>query len=602
MQFVRSYGLADELKGDPRKLLTNVQEIVDRETSPDNVYALAELAYVGGAKLQRNKDPQDALDLDAAAVAHAYRFLFDPEFAHHRNAYDPEFRRACEVYNGALESALRIACKQGHFRPGMSHTVTLAGEVWETRTVVRDSRWPADEFGDVKFVSDYELKGLQNQYHTYGLGVPLIIARKGESSSDPANPYYAPGLSFPMTAFLRIDPELSPGPAARKRHRATLELYDPLSTTEINVCGRAVPLETDTSTPLAYCLDDPSFKQLDQPTLGLLHPDSGKAKTGLYMLEPYQSHKIPVLMIHGLWSSPITWMEMFNDLRGQPDLRANYQFWFYVYPTGQPFWQTAADLRETLAKVRATLDPHHRSPALDQMVLVGHSMGGLIARLQTLDSGDDFWRLNSEKPCRLVKAEVPVRESLENTFYFQPNPSIRRVITIGTPHRGSYFANDATQWLGRKLIEMPKALVQNDERLRKDNPDFFLKTALIDVTTSIDSLSPHSPILPVMLTARRPPWVTYHNIVGRLPHHDLLGRVTGDGDGVVPFESAHLEVGNEVASEIEVPADHSDVHRHPLAVLEVRRILMEELAELRRDPIGPPRDLTAWRQGALTSR
>jgi hypothetical protein len=149
---------------------------------------------------------------------------------------------------------------------------------------------------------------------------------------------------------------------------------------------------------------------------------------------------------------------------------------------------------------------------------------------------------------------------------------------------------------------MPKALTQNEQRLRKENPDFFNKMALIDVTTSIDSLSPHSPILPVMLTAPRAPWVVYHNIVGRLPHHDLLGRVTGDGDGVVPFESAHLEVGTEVASEKEVPADHSDVHRHPLAVLEVRRILLEELAELRQDPIGPPRDLTAWRQRRLAVR
>jgi pimeloyl-ACP methyl ester carboxylesterase len=597
MQFVRTHGLADELKEDPRKLLGNVQEIVDKEPSPNNVYALAELAYVGGAKLQQKKDPQDALDLHAAAVAHAYKFLFDPQFAHYRNAYDPQFRRACEVYNGALESALRIACAQGHLRPGASHTVTLAGEVWDTRTVVRDSRWPAEEFGEVKFVSDYELKGLQNQYHTYGLGVPLIVARKGQLRGDPADPYYAPGLSFPMTAFLRIEPDLSGDPKAAKRHRATLELYDPLSTSEITVCDRRVPLETDLSTPLAYCLDDPSFKQLDQPTLGLLHPDSNKAKSGLYMLEPYQSHKIPVLMIHGLWSSPITWMEMFNDLRGQPELRANYQFWFYVYPTGQPFWQTAADLRETLAMMRATLDPQHQAPALDQMVLVGHSMGGLVAWLQTLDSGDDFWRLNSQKPFQLVKAELPVRESLATTFYFHPNPSIRRVITLGTPHRGSSFSNNTTQWLGRKLIQMPKALVQNEQRLRRDNPDFFASPALIDVTTSIDSLSPHSPILPVMLTAPRAPWVSYHNIVGRLPHHDFLGRVTGDGDGVVPYESAHLA---DVASEIDVPADHSDVHRHPLSVLEVRRILLEQLTELRRDPVGPPRDLTAARPAALS--
>lgn len=593
MQFVRSYGLADELKGDPRKLVGDVQEIVNRETTPTNVYALAELAYVGGAKLQAKKDPQDAIDLHAAAVAHAYRFLFAPEFAHHRNIYDPQFRRACEVYNSALEAALRLSCAQGHLRPGSLNTMTLAGEVWETRTVARNSRWADDDFGEVKFVSDYELKGLQNQYHTFGLGVPLIITRRGQSHGDPAEPFYAPGLSFPMTAFLRIEPDVAPPEAGgQRRHHATLELYDPLATNEVTVCGKQVPLETDLSTPLAYCLDDKSFKELDQPTLGLFRPDSNKAKTGLYMLEPYQSHKIPVLMIHGLWSSPITWMEMFNDLRGQPELRDNYQFWFFVYPTGQPFWQTAAELRQTLAQMRATVDPQHRSPALDQMVLVGHSMGGLVARLQTLDSGDDFWRLNSEKSFRLVKAEVPVRESLENMYYFQPNPSIRRVITIGTPHRGSHFSNGTTQFLASKLIQMPKLLVQNERNLRHDNPDFFASPALIDVTTSIDSLSPKSKILPVMLTAPRAPWVTYHNIVGRLPHHDLLGRVTGDGDGVVPFDSAHLA---DASSEIVVEADHSGVHRHPLSVLEVRRILLEQLTELRRDPYGPPRDLTALR-------
>jgi hypothetical protein len=181
-------------------------------------------------------------------------------------------------------------------------------------------------------------------------------------------------------------------------------------------------------------------------------------------------------------------------------------------------------------------------------------------------------------------------------YYFHPNPSIRRVITLGTPHRGSYFSNDTTQWLAKKLIEMPKALVQDEQRLRHDNPDLFATPALIDVTTSIDSLSPHSPILPVMLTAPRAPWVKYHNIVGRLPRHDFLGRVTSDGDGVVPYESAHLD---DVASEVDVPAEHSDIHRHPLSVLEVRRILSEQLEELRRDPVGPPRDLTAIRPAAV---
>ena len=67
---------------------------------------------------------------------------------------------------------------------------------------------------------------------------------------------------------------------------------------------------------------------------------------------------MPVVMVHGLWSSPITWMEMYNDLRSDPQVRENYQFWFYLYPTGQPFWTSATQMREDLAMMRREVDPN----------------------------------------------------------------------------------------------------------------------------------------------------------------------------------------------------------------------------------------------------
>ena len=91
------------------------------------------------------------------------------------------------------------------------------------------------------------------------------------------------------------------------------------------------------------------------------------------------------------------------------------------------------------------------------MVLVGHSMGGLVSKLQTVDSGNDFWRTLSDKPFAELKADPEIRDQLAETFFFDPNPSIRRVVTIGTPHRGSEFSNDFTKWLGRKLIHVPTA-------------------------------------------------------------------------------------------------------------------------------------------------
>jgi pimeloyl-ACP methyl ester carboxylesterase len=366
------------------------------------------------------------------------------------------------------------------------------------------------------------------------------------------------------------------------RHRAILELYDPLTSHDIVVADRRIPLETDLSTPLAYMLNDPALAQIDSSTSGLLRPDKTQTLTGLYMLEPYQPEKIPVLFVHGLWSSPVTWMEMFNDLHGAAELRNHYQFWFYLYPTGQPFWLSANRLRDDLAALRAQLDPERRYFAMDQMVLVGHSMGGLVSRMQTIDSGNDFWNIVSDKPFHLVKAEPQVRDDLAKLFFFRPNESIRRVISIGTPFRGSSFASETTRWLGNKFITLPSMFVERRQQFREENADLFRPdTRLFEISTSLDSLATDSPILPALLHARTAPWMRYNNIVGEAPPNVFLGRAAGEGDGVVAASSAHLD---HAESQITVPADHVNVHRHPLAVLEVRRILLGHLDELRRQP------------------
>jgi pimeloyl-ACP methyl ester carboxylesterase len=583
MQFLRRYDLVGSLDDEPRQLLGKVQHVLERDPSPDGCHAFAELAYIGGTKLQADKNPRTALDLYGASVAHSYLYLFDPRFAQYRNPYDPQFREACDLYNGALESALRIVQKNGTLRPGSTHSIELAGQKWDVTVAVRSGPWSEDEFDRFEFVSDYEVNGLQNRYHTYGLGVPLIAVRKQGAQPQSAERYFPPVVSFPVTAFLRLLPERLEAGGGQVTHRAVLELYDPLTSHDIAVFERRIPLETDLSTPLAYMLNDPALLKIESSTSGLLRPEETQELTGLYMLEPYHPHKIPVVFVHGLWSSPITWMEMFNDLRGTPELRQNYQFWFYLYPTGQPFWLSATQMREELVEMRRGLDPERHHAALDQMVLVGHSMGGLVSRMQTLDSGNDFWSIVSDKPFHLVKAEPVVREDLEKMFFFQPNPSIRRVVTIGTPHRGSSFASSTTRWLGAKLIAMPAMFVQRRQQFRKENAELFRPdTKLFEVSTSIDSLAADSPILPAMLQARKAPWTRYHNIVGQAPPDGYLRRFSEEqGDGIVEYSSAHLD---DVDSEIVVPADHVNVHRHPLAVLEVQRILLAQLEELRRQP------------------
>jgi len=492
MQLLRVYNLTQELEQDPRALLEKFQAIADREPSADKVYALAELAYLGAHRLQTLHSHQ-ARDLYGASVLHAYRYLFDPRFAPGRNPYDPEFRGACALYNVALEQTLRIECHDNRLVPGQTGTIQTASGPWDITCKLRGGEWRAEEFGQFDFVSNYQITGLKNQYQTYGLGVPLIAVRHSYLGEPPAARYYPPNLSFPVTAFLRpLPPEAGPLNAeGATRRQAWLELYDPLATRLIPTADSRVPLQSDLTTPLAYFLSDPTLNSWADQTL--FHPEklfsprpghqAGRQTRvmGLYMVQPYEAGKIPVLFIHGLWSSPMTWMEMFNDLRSSPEIRSRYQFWFYLYPTGQPFWISAAELRNDLAELRQVLDPQGREPALDQMVLIGHSMGGLVAKLQTISSGDDYWRLVSSQPFPAIKAAPELRAKLSSAFYFQPNPSIRRVITIATPHRGSRFSNQTTQWMFNKLIKLPEMLVEGQQQLFRENPGAFDGHSLLKI-------------------------------------------------------------------------------------------------------------------------
>ena len=474
MQVLRVCNLEEELGKEPRQLLDHLQAFIDREPTAERVYAFAELAYLE-AKKAEEQDKNLALDLYGASVLHAYQYLFDARLAYTRNQYDPQYRGACDLYNGALEGALRIVCRDMELVPGHSRTFETATGSWDITCVLRGNTWHAEDIGRFEFVSDYEINGLRNHYRMRGLGVPLIAVRRRYTNEPAVAQYYPTDLSFPVTVFLRPLPDSDPGTEQRgTHHRGVLELYDSLTAPETRIADRLVPLESDLTTPLAYFLSNP---ELDVATEGLLRPDKllklrpdrPNSIMGLYMVQPYEPGKIPVLMVHGLWSSPMTWMEMFNDLRSSREIREHYQFWFYLYPTGQPFWISATQLRKDLSELRQVIDPERQEPALDQMVLVGHSMGGLVSMMQTIDSKNDYWNLASQQPFESVKAEPEVRDKLQSAFFFRPSPSVRRVVTIGTPHRGSTVSNQTTQWLLSKLIYLPNTLVQSQQKLFREN-------------------------------------------------------------------------------------------------------------------------------------
>ncbi|MGI9519408.1 MAG: esterase/lipase family protein [Pirellulaceae bacterium] len=575
--FLRTHALEDEFRHNPDRLLSEMRQATLHQPDPEKLHVLSELAYVLGDRERLSGNERRAGQLLATAVAASYQYLFDPRLDSQRNVYDPVFRRVCDTYNAALEGMLRIMRDTDALRPGgMFVASTLDGHPLEIAISI-DGRWRHEEFEKFEFASDFDAEGLQNVYHTYGLGVPLIgVRRRSETSERPDEEFYPQGLTLPLTAFITTAIETD---VNEQGQRSVIRMIDPLEQTEIQVADRFAPLESDISTPLAYFLDDPLLGNNWFSTAALLNGDFARQFGGLYMLEPYDPTKIPVVMVHGFWSSPMTWTEMFNDLRADRTIRSNYQFWFYLYPSGQPFWFSARQMREDLAGARQQLDPQGQSGALNEMVLVGHSMGGLISRLQTINSRDNFWELVSERDVNELQGDTDTRQRVRDTLYFDANPAIARVITIGTPHRGSNVSNSLTRWLSQRLFMLPSNLTNEYGRIVKQNPDFF-RSDMLEITTSTDSLSPRSTFFDAMLQAETSDRVRYHNIIGVYKSSGPASWISSSeeiSDGVVSVESAQAE---DTESELHVPSEHSSVHQHPLAVLEVKRILREHLQEV----------------------
>ncbi len=290
--------------------------------------------------------------------------------------------------------------------------------------------------------------------------------------------------------------------------------------------------------------------------------------TGLSLLRPYRRGTIPVVFIHGLWSSPWSWSRMIELLEADDPIRGRYHFWTFGYSTGDPIPYSADLLRRALREARGRLDPDGTDPAFDRMVLVGHSMGGLLAKLMIQESESRFWSALAVRPFADLKGEPEDRELLRRALFFHPRPEVRRVIFIATPHRGCRLDRGGLQSLGSRLIRLPDPLRASYGRLMACNgPDFFKPPFRDALPTNIDELQWESPMLMALCGLRLAPQARYHSIIA--DRRDPPG--IGGSDGVVSYASAHLA---GAASEFLVSFGHLCQGHHQV-IREVRRILAE---------------------------
>lgn len=561
---------------DPKQALLQLEESYSHVQVPELASIMAEIAFKEGKRQEEHRFVSDPSCRKMAewylrAVKYAYLFLFDPRIEAKRNPYSPIFQNVCLIYNESTKRLLRLAgcgSEKADFITGEGIQIDLPDQPRNLQVNMRSREWKVEDFDWFRFSSDFEVTGLKNRFRRYGLGVPLVAKCREVCKRDVRFRYCLPEHCVPMTVFLYFENDVP-----------KLEFIDTLESMTAQVGNVSIPLEIDHTTPLAYGFElTVKTNALDGATIGLLNPDSLMKETqdgsrklkGFYMPQAYDSQKIPVVMVHGLWSSAMTWMEMYNTLTNLPEIREKYQFWFYFYPNGQPFWVSAVQFRDDLEMLRQDLDPQRENANLDQIVLIGHSMGGLVSSMQTLDSKEILWNLITSTPVEDLPGDPDSNQEVARWFHLKPNPSIACVITLGTPFRGSGFANSPLRNIAEMVGHKASIVETNLKKFRKQNKKFIQNDELLNYETALDSLQKGTIFWDGLAQCEPASWVEYRNVIGKLKEKEGT-----NSDGVVSIESATQPWG--MAQTSYVTSLHREITKNPEAIKDVATILMERL-------------------------
>ncbi|MCP5551027.1 MAG: alpha/beta fold hydrolase [Akkermansiaceae bacterium] len=503
-------------------------------------WLLAGVAVLGTSCAQRvtvRKMPPDPVPL-AASLETARQ----TERAATGGGSSPAERRR---YNHAVAQVVR------HLEIGADgKTATLKAPDRSLPIVLADGRSGGAlprEFDAVDAADFLKVKGLREHVAADGLGAPVVI------HSPPAGYTTEEGIYQPGTALLRFD-----GPGG-----------EPVLTLHNRLDGETVagaPLAGDFTAAIASQYAAKTRQFINIPAM--LRVEKFDEELGLSRFDAITPGKIPVVFVHGLKSSPFAWKDTINELRDDPVVRERFEFWTFGYATGAPIQFSAMKLRASLQGL-ATFRDINGAPTRD-MVLIGHSMGGLLSRLMTESSGDaDWYRLSTEPLEKLPLSETD-RDLARRLIYYDRLPYVKRVVFISTPHGGSDFAGNPVGRLGSELIRLPARLLVVSSDILKQSFNMLTpvgREALAKVPNSIDQLESNSDFLSHLKEKPLNPGVTFHSIVG--DKGLAKGGAPMESDGVVPYTSSHIE---PVASELVVPSDHG-AHDAPETVAELRRIL-----------------------------
>lgn len=525
-----------------------------------------------------------AMDAWLEAAQHAYAYLFFTERTPGERAFENRQTQVRDYYNYAVQQVVESLYMRWRQAPDDAEGAFAVGP-WRLSADLSGFRLPGDAGQPEALIpaSSLRFDGLRSTYRRDGFGAELVAEVSAETVGDPAGlarlpvaegkrrqtPDFSEVPFAPATLLLRFEGQDQAQVLATRN--VQLLPYDPYRSDEVVLHGQRVPLAGNFTAAYGLWLARSGFAA--QSLRSMLGRDNGIDRPHLYLMQPFDPDRRIILMLHGLASSPEAWVNVANEIAGDEQLRGHYQIWQVYYPTNMPMAWNQAQIRSLLTQALQRFDPSGQAPASRDMVLIGHSMGGVLARLLVSSSGDRLWdslmadrKLSGERGRR-------VRERLQPLLHFQPLPEVDRAIFIAAPHRGTSAAGGRLGRLVGRLVRLPVTLLERFGDVLQDlaGDDDKGRPRKLLPPNSIDNLRDSDPFIRAAADLPISPGVRYNSIIAR---RDPKVPLAESDDGLVPYASAHLP-GAE--SEKVVTSWHS-VQETPQAILEIRRILHEEMA------------------------
>jgi len=570
----------DQFTDNPEQVISDMHHVAEEDERRDLLLALSELCYLTAKKsvslankqeideqefFYRPGPKQSAFDEQPlpdpqryflGSAVYAYLFLLGPSSESMPDAFDRRFRMACDLYNRSLSQLLKQKQSNKNLESVLKSLPVSEIRVFFEKT---GNTWDSFDLEELVPADELMVKGLSIRNRIPGLGSAMVAVRK----KSPTQPI---AQAIPATVFFKIEGTLKD--ISEGKAKGIFSIHSAYTDSKVMINNHPVPLEMDLTAPVAYVLNDPFILKASRSMFRL---GRSPFKSGIYPAQPYAPGLIPIVFVHGTMSSPVYWAEMMNMLRSDPVIRQRFQVWLYMYDSAKPVNFSAVHLRDSITGYIEKFDPERKDPALKDIVVVGHSQGGLLTRLTAVETGDVLIQSFTGKSIEEMDLTPEDRKLLNRYAVFHPMPEVKRIVFLSTPHRGSFLADSFVRKIARKLLSLPKDILSTGKRLVSITSQYALRQdgPSDGIRTSLDSMSPENPAVLAMAELPMPPGVKSHSIVA----------IDGDeqppegDDGVVKYTSAHLD---QVDSEFIIRSGHS-CQENPLVIEEVRRILMEHI-------------------------